>query len=62
MMNANTNTTTKNNAMGKNTARVYNGRNTKASLKERIRAYFEEVVEFYGDIARRSGYRAPMGF
>lgn len=57
------NTTTKNNnVMGKNTARVYNGRNTKTSLKDRFRAYMREVVDFYGDIARRSGYRIPMGF
>lgn len=59
----NTNTTTKNNnVMGKNTSRVYNGRNTKTSLKDRFRAYMREVVDFYGDIARRSGYRIPMGF
>lgn len=48
--------------MGKNTARVYNGRNTKTSLKDRFHAYMREVVNFYGDIARRSGYRIPMGF
>lgn len=48
--------------MRKNTARVYNGRNTKTSLKDRFHAYMREVVDFYGDIARRSGYRNPMGF
>ena len=59
----NTNATTKNNnVMGKNTARVYNGRNKKTSLKDRFHAYMREVVDFYGDIARRSGYRNPMGF
>ena len=58
----NTNTATKQTAMKKNTARVYNARNEKKSLKDRFHAYMKEVFEYYGEIARRTGYRTPLGF
>ncbi len=57
-----TNTATSRTAMRKNTARVYNARNEKKSLKDRFHAYMKEVFEFYGEIASRTGYRAPFGF
>lgn len=47
-------------AMGRNTARVYNKVNEKKSLKERFVDYMHYVMDFYGDLAAKTGYRNPF--
>lgn len=46
--------------MGRNTARVYNKVNEKRSLKERFVDYMHYVMDFYGDLAAKTGYRNPF--
>lgn len=55
-----TNTTTNRNYKGmtKNTARVYG--QTKKTLGQRIKDYFSYVINWYGDLYAKTGYRNFM--
>ncbi|MGN0362191.1 MAG: hypothetical protein ACI4ET_05050 [Bilifractor sp.] len=60
MMNANT--TSENSNGRKNPENMHNSGAKKATWQERVDAYLDEVIAYYGGISAKGGYRNPFAF